>query len=280
LSDSVVELQRAFTRTALCPDDQIDLARTALLIARLAYPDLDESFYLQLLEGMAARLRGRITNERGMHRIAEEMSRLLFQEEGFVGNSAFYYDPDNSYLNRVLDRKKGIPITLSLVHMEVGRRAGLTVRGIGLPGHFITALYGDEGRILVDPFNGGVVLDENDCRRRIALQYGGSKVFGTHLLDPVGPKKIIVRLLRNLKGIYRQVGEMMKGFQVVEWIIALDPNAAIEYRERGLLYKSLGAFDFAVRDLQKYLSLLPDAEDAEDVQSEIERLEGETPLFH
>jgi regulator of sirC expression with transglutaminase-like and TPR domain len=280
LAGSIEALKKAFDKTVLRPDDRMDLARAALLIARLAYPDLDEPSCLAELDGLAARLKERIAGVTDLHRLAEEMTRLLCEEEGFRGNSKDYYDPDNSYLNRVLDRRTGIPITLSLVHMEVGRRAGLTVHGIGLPGHFITGLYGPEGRILMDPFYRGTALDEEECRRRVAVQYGGSKIFGVHLLEPVGPKEMLVRLLRNLKGIYIQMDEGMKTFQLIEWIISIDPNAGGEFKERGLIYENLGRFDLAARDMKKYLTLAPEAQDAQAIRSRIERLKEKTSRLH
>lgn len=269
-----------FKKMALSPDDLIDPARAALLIARIAYSDLDESFYLAQIETMAVRLKARIAGSTDIRLAAGEMTRLLFEEEGFRGNSKDYYDPDNSFLNCVLDRRIGIPITLSLLLMEVGRRAGLTVRGIGLPGHFIAGLYGEEGRILIDAFYRGAILDEDECRRRVAHHYGDWNALGANILDPVRPKEMLARLLRNLKGIYRRTGDDMKLFQVLEWIISLNPETAVEYKERGLLYENLGASDRAVKDFRKYLSLSPHAEDAEEIRTRIEILEQDVSRFH
>ena len=280
MAGSIEAPKKTLDKTVLCPDEPTDLARAGLRIARLAYPDLDESFYLAELDRLAARLRERIAGVADLHRPAEAMARLLCEEEGFRGNSEDYHDPDNSYLNRVLDRRTGIPITLSLVYMEVGRRAGLTVQGIGLPGHFIIGLYGSEGRILMDPFYRGTVLDEEECRRRVAVQYGGSKVFGAHLLNPAGPKEMLVRLLRNLKGIYIQMDERMKILHLIEWITVIDPNAAGEFKQRGLIYEHMGGLDLAVRDLEKYLSLAPEAQDAQAIRSMIEKLKKETSGLH
>ncbi len=269
-----------FKKMALSQDDLIDPARAALLIARIAYPDMDESFYLAQIETMAVRLKARIAGSTDIRLAAGEMTRLLFEEEGFRGNNKDYYDPDNSFLNCVLDRRTGIPITLSLLLMEVGRRAGLTVRGIGMPGHFIAGLYGEEGRILIDAFYRGAILDEDECRRRIAHHYGGWDVLSANILDPVRPKEMLARLLRNLKGIYRRTGDDMRLFQVLEWIISLNPETAVEYKERGLLYENLGAFDRAVRDFRKYLSLSPYAVDAEEIRNRIEILEQDVSRFH
>ncbi|SPF33597.1 conserved hypothetical protein [Syntrophobacter sp. SbD1] len=280
LTDSVVALNEEFDKTISGPEDRIDLARVWLIISRLAYPDLDESLYLAQLDRLAGRLEQTITSGADVRLIAQTMARVLCEEEGFRGNSKEYYDPDNSYLNCVLDRRTGIPITLSLVYMEVGRRAGLDVRGIGMPGHFIIGVYGAGNRCLMDPFHRGVVLDEEECRRRVAVHHGGSRVFGPRFLEPVGPKAILVRLLRNLKGIYIHAEDDIKYFQSLEWIIALDPNAAAEFKERGLIYETLGAYDRATRDMEKYLFLAPDSPDARVIQSKIEQLKETTSTFH
>jgi len=265
---------------ARLPDDRIDLAKAALLISRTEYPHLDESFYLGRLEGMAARLKPRIAGKTSPEVVIKEINRLLFEEEGFRGNTHNYLDPRNSFLNQVLERKLGIPITLSLVYMEVGRRAGLDVHGIGLPGHFITALIHESERMLIDPFSRGKILSEGECRQIFRHRYGESRGFETRFLDPVGTKDILARMLRNLKAIYNHMDEELKAFQMIEWIVALDPNAPTELRERGLIYETIGDFARAVRDLGKYLELSPMAEDEEMIRAKIEMLRDKTSLIH
>ncbi|MDR3554305.1 MAG: transglutaminase-like domain-containing protein [Syntrophobacteraceae bacterium] len=280
LTDHFASLNEQFLSATMCPEDRIDLVHAALLISRLAYPDLDEPFYLAELEELGRRLRAMTEGLGDAGRIAQMMARLLCEEEGFRGNSKDYYDPDNSYLNRVLDRRTGSPISLCLVYMEVGRRAGLSVRGIGMPGHFIAGLYSGGRRCLVDPFHCGVVLDEEECRRRVAVQHGGFKPFGPRLLDPAPPKRMLVRLLRNLRGIYTHRSEGIKSFQIIEWIVALDPHAADEYKMRGYIYEGMGAFDLAVRDMEKYLSLTLDPPDAQAIHTRIEELGKKTSRLH
>ena len=265
---------------ARLPDDRIDLAKAALLISRTEYPHLDESFYLGRLEDMAARLKPRIAGKTSPEVVIKEINRLLFEEEEFRGNTHNYLDPRNSFLNQVLERKLGIPITLSLVYMQVGRKAGLHIQGIGLPGHFITALCDDRCKILIDPFNQGKILSEEECRQMVMSRYGGERGFETRFLDPAGPKHILARMLRNLKAIYRHMDEELKAFQMIEWIVALDPNAPTELRERGLLYEAIGDFARAVRDLGKYLELSPMAEDEEMIRAKIEMLRDKTSLIH
>lgn len=273
------DLKEEFKKKILQPEDRIDLARAGLLISRLAYPELDEVALMAELDAIAARLEARITGLSDVRAIAEAMGDVLYQEEGFRGNSKDYYDPDNSYLNRVLERRTGIPITLSLVYMEVGRRAGLDVRGIGFPGHFMVGVYG-EGRVFVDPFYRGVALDEEECRRRVAVQHGGELTWNSRFVRPLDEKAIIVRLLRNLRGVYGSIGDDAKSLQALEWIIALAPDAAAELKTRGFMFESLGAFDLAVRDLQKYLFLRPGSSDALYIQSTIDRLKEKRAKLH
>jgi regulator of sirC expression with transglutaminase-like and TPR domain len=274
------DLKEKFRETILEPQARMDLARAALLVSRLAYPDLDEPAVMAKLDVLAARLAARTSRFTDSGAIAETMSVVLCEEEGFRGNSKDYYDPDNSYLNRVLETKTGIPITLSLVYMEVGRRAGLDVRGIGIPGHFIVGLYGGEDPILIDPFYRGTILDEKECRRRAAVQHEGALVWNPRFLRPLDEKAIIVRLLRNLRGIYMSIGDDARSFLVLEWIIALASNPAAELKTRGAMFERLGAFDFAVKDLERYLALQPDAPDAPDIQATIARLSDIRARLH
>ncbi|MGC9194201.1 MAG: SirB1 family protein [Syntrophobacteraceae bacterium] len=274
------DLRDKFRETILEPEGPIDLARAGLLVSRLAYPDLDEPALMAELDVLAARLRARTAGLTDIGALAETMGVVLCQEEGFRGNPKDYYDPDNSYLNRVLQRRTGIPITLCLVYMEVGRRAGLDVRGIGIPGHFIIGVYGEEGRILVDPFYRATVLDEKECRRRAAVQHEGALVWKPRFLLPVDEKALIVRLLRNLRGLYASIGDDARSLQALEWIIALAPNPAAELKTRGFIYERLGASAFAVKDLEKYLVLQPDAPDAFYIQSTIERLKEKGARLH
>ena len=153
--DLTDKIDKEFSQLASLADDRIDLAHGALLIAKAAYPDLNEYLYLDRLDRMAARVKLDMTANTESEDIITKLNDVLFEQEKFRGNRENYYDPDNSFLNRVLDRKTGIPITLSLIYIEVAGRLGLDVRGIGLPGHFITALYHASGKIFIDPFNRG-----------------------------------------------------------------------------------------------------------------------------
>jgi regulator of sirC expression with transglutaminase-like and TPR domain len=279
-AEHVENVREEFSRLASLSDDRINLARAGLLISRIEYPNLNESDYLDRLDNMSERLGPRIAASSDRYELIEALNHVLFMEEGFRGNLENYYDLRNSFLSQVLDRKLGIPITLSLVYMEVGRRAGLEIHGIGLPGHFIVALSHGNEKIFIDPFNRGKTLSEEECRHRVAARSGEGGGFETRLLDPVAPKAILVRILRNLKNIYRQMNKELKKFQMIEWILALNPHATRELLERGSLYETMGAFDLAVRDLERYLELSPAAQDRETIKAKVEILRTETPRIH
>jgi regulator of sirC expression with transglutaminase-like and TPR domain len=273
------DLTNEISTLAALPDYRIGLATSALTIAKLEYPDLEVSQYVERLSDMASRLQSRIEKTATPQEQVEEINRLLFEDEGFQGNRSEYYDPRNSLLNQVLDRKLGIPITLSIVYIEVARRAGLPAYGIGFPGHFLTGLLTDKGRILIDPFENGRTLSEDDCRRMLQAQPGRSP-FKKSLLDPAWPKQILVRLLRNLKGIYWRLSQEVMALRAIEWILILDPNSAAEVKERGFVRDAMGDVPGALEDLQRYLELAPAAGDEEAVRITIERLKNTKFTVH
>lgn len=252
-------------RELLRHGEALDLAEGALLIAQTEYPDLDPGRYLARLDRMGEEARAGL----GGGDAATTLRRLnvyLFEEQGFRGNSEDYYDPRNSFLNDVLDRRTGIPITLSVVYMEVGRRLGLTIQGIGLPGHFIVEWRGDSERLLIDPFNSGAVLDARDCQALIVRATGRSIELRPEHFQPVGKRQILARMLLNLKGIWFSRQEWGKALPVVERLLLLAPGALGEVRDRGIVHARLGVWVAAVRDLEAYLRARPEAPDAETVR--------------
>lgn len=269
-----------FLRLADLPDEEIDPMGAALLIARMSYPRLNETVCRQYLSELTERLRAQLNETDRPVAMIEKLNRILFEEEGFRGNRHHYFDPDNSFINRVMDRKLGIPITLSLIYTEVGRRAGMNLSGIALPGHFITALFCESGRILIDPFNQGEILSEEECRIRLRKDSGGKRAVDTRRLSPAGPKEILMRWLRNLKAIYLHADNDIKAFEMLHWILTLDPDATVELRERGLLYEALGNTDRAVGDLERYLELSPGVETEQEVRSKIKKLKQQSTWLH
>jgi regulator of sirC expression with transglutaminase-like and TPR domain len=262
------------------PDDRIDLVRGALLIAKAAYPDLVESFYLGRLNRMAAGLINQITAKMDPLDIINAINHILFDEENLRGNSENYYDPDNSFLNRVLDRKIGIPITLSLIYIEVAGRLGLDVRGIGLPGHFITALYHETGKVFIDPFNRGEIRTDDDCCAIIRNHLGESDAFDPNWLEPISRKGLLVRMLRNLKLIYAQADDDIMLYRIVHWILTLQPEATVELRERAMIYEAIGDPVRAIKDWQLVIANTSGLENEKSIRARIDYLQKQKPRIH
>jgi len=255
-------------------DEEIDLGRAALVLAKQRYPDIAVEPYLAALDAIAAAVRRQLGEDADPRRMVAQLNRQLYEVEGFRGNEREYYDPRNSYLNEVLDHKVGIPITLSIVYMEVGRRIALPLVGVGLPGHFLVRVLTTEGDLLIDPFAGGAELTEDDCQERLDRVYGGLLRLEKKMLQPVTKKQILVRILNNLKTIYLNQGEFEAARDVVQNILALEPSSMSDLRDRGLLYYRENRFDEALSDLRKYLMLATNAEDREQIKQTIHGIES------
>ncbi|MBM2826140.1 MAG: hypothetical protein HW403_204 [Dehalococcoidia bacterium] len=253
--------RRRFQRIVEGEDEEIDLASACLLIAQEEYTDINPGQYLDRLEEMAATIEGRLGKRRRPEDVIYTISSYLFQEQGFRGNDKDYYDPRNSFLNDVLDRKLGIPITLSLVYMEVAQRLGFSVLGVGLPGHFIVKHPTSERDLFIDPFQGGGIITEEECKRLVEVVYRGSLVFRRDFLRRLSKRAILGRILSNLKRIYQGKGDHVRALAVVERILLLNPDAPTEIRDRGLLSLRLHAYANSWRDLNTYIDLVPNGED-------------------
>jgi regulator of sirC expression with transglutaminase-like and TPR domain len=252
----------AFAKAISTPEDRIDIAYAALLYASEVYPEIDINSYLCQLDDMATAVHPLLVKQ---HPVAA-LKHFLFGELGFRGNVDDYFDPRNSYLNQVLDRRLGVPITLSVVYLELARRLDVPVVGIGLPGHFILRYDGDKEPLYLDPYNGGVTMSISDCRRLMDDISNGHLPFRSAFLSPVGPRQILSRMLRNLKGIYVARSEFESALAVVEKLILLNPDAAEEVRDLGLLHYYSGHKLKAIGCLERYLKFAPEAEDMEAVQ--------------
>ncbi|HEX8423080.1 MAG TPA: transglutaminase-like domain-containing protein, partial [Pyrinomonadaceae bacterium] len=269
----MVEARRRFARLLAQPDASIELAHAALLVAAEERPGLDvEHYRARLYElGLAARERIAQAGEESTPIVA--LNKFIFEELGFNGNQTNYYDPRNSLLSDVLERRTGIPITLSIVYMEIGRRAGVHVEGIGLPGHFIVRAQAAGGEpVLVDPFNGRIV-DAEDCQERLDTIYGGQAPLTDAHLRPVPTREILARLLRNLKGIYAQAGLYRRALSIIERILLVAPAAIEERRDRGALLAQLGRYSEASLDVRAYLKRAPNAPDAERVKEQLKNMQ-------
>lgn len=249
------------------PSEQIDLAQAALLIALDEYPALSISSYLEHLDLLAAEVAKGLpfcVAERPMEAV-EALNRQLFEVEGFKGNQEEYYEPRNSFLNDVIDRRTGIPITLSLLYMEVSRRIGLKVDGVGMPGHFIVKCRHAGLEIFIDPFERGEILLEEGCRRKLIQLHGEKFQFDPSYLNAVDHRQILNRMLLNLKGIYWSRQNYAKALGVIEKRLLISPGAATEIRDRGFAHYRLNRFSSAIADWSRYLQLRPHASDASEV---------------
>jgi regulator of sirC expression with transglutaminase-like and TPR domain len=243
------------------PDEQIDLAKAALYLAQEDYPQLEPEKYLSALDSMAAAVVKRLPSERYPLRMIQTLNQYLYEDLGFAGNTADYYDPRNSYLHEVIDRRLGIPITLSLVYLEVARRVNFPMVGVGMPGHFLVRPAIEEMLIFVDPFHQGETMFPEDCQERLSQIYGRPVELQPEFLEPVGSRYFLARLLTNLKAIYINQNDDLRTLAVVDRILLLFPTALSEQRDRGFIYYKLDRWTEARQDLTDYLEQLPTAPD-------------------
>lgn len=276
MSGLVRSARARFLETVHLPDDQVDLALAALLIAAEEYPQLVPETYLQRLDLLAERVKDRLSTETASIVVLQETVRVLFGEEGFRGNRDAYYDPRNSFLNDVLDRRLGIPITLSVVLLEVGWRLDLPLEGVNFPHHFLVAYRGEAYRVLVDPYDGGRLRFEDEAQELLDGMYGGTVPLQEAFLRPAGKREILARVLTNLKVIYLNARDDARALAAVERILALQPDAAEELRDRGILLARAGRVEEAIGDLERYLDLAPGAPDTRRVRGLLRELGGRT----
>ena len=251
------------------------LAPAALVIARVEYPNLDAEPYVQHIErlGQAAATRvERVPNGRLEEGVAA-LNAYFYEELAFSGNREQYEDPRNSFLNEVIDRRLGIPISLAVIYLEIGRRAGLRVEGVNFPGHFLVRLPGLPGSddLIIDPFHGGALLSEVDCRQLLRQQIGDEAAFDQALLATATRQQIIIRMLVNLKRLYVRMRSFPQARFIADLLLAVDPSAIAELRDRGLLAYHMEDFASALRDLEEYLRMMPRADsDDGDAQDQAE----------
>jgi regulator of sirC expression with transglutaminase-like and TPR domain len=265
---------RRFAEAVDRPDDAIDLGEAALLLAEDAYPAMSVERYLATLDGIAGPLAEGMSRDLSLAEMVSRINGHLFGDEAFRGNVEEYYDPRNSYLNEVLDRRLGIPITLSIVYMEVSRRIGLEVVGIGLPGHFVVEARKDGDSLLLDPFHGGEILTPEDCQRLVAEVYGDAGVLTEEHLEPVTKRQILTRILNNLKMAYLRLDDIERAWPVAEKMVHLDPLSPVDRRDRGLLAHRRNDFRLARDDLRFYLDHRRDAPDRSAIEASLSAIEA------
>lgn len=255
------------------PEEQIDLAKAALYIAQEEYPDLDPDEYLNALDTMADEVKERLPDQPYPLRVIQTINQYFYDDLGFTGNTDDYYDPRNSFLNEVIDRRTGIPITLSLVYLEIAKRLDFPMVGIGMPGHFLIRPNFQDAGIFVDAFNRGEILFEQDCQERLSQIYQQPVELKPSFLEPVSNRRFLARMLMNLKLIYLNGNQLSKALAVVERILLLFPGTPVELRDRGLLYYQLGEFTLASQDLETYLVRVPNAEDGSIIRKLLEQIQ-------
>ena len=246
-------------------DDEIDLATAALLIAAVEYPDLDIDQQLSILDSLAEGAAYRIGQDRDPFHCVNNLSEYLFDEVGFQGNQGEYYDPRNSYLNEVLQRRTGLPITLCLVCLEVGKRLDIPLVGVGLPGHFVLS-HRSQTDLIIDPFRRGILLSEEECAQILKNVLGANVDWDSRYLTPASNREFISRILRNLKGIYLNRRDHEEALDVVDITLALRPDDLNERRDRGLIYYRLGHYQMALDDLRHFLTSAPAGTDTSNVE--------------
>ena len=263
-----------FRRMLDRPEEEIDLAEAALLIAKNAYRDLDVPGYLARIGELAGKLSAQLPEDGTESSRIVALNRFLFEDQGFAPSVENYYDPRNSFLNEVLERRVGIPLSLSILYIEVGRRIGLPLQGISFPGHFLVKCTLKEGVVIIDPYCGGITLSLQDLQQRLRETRGGevSRAIVAAMLVAANKREILARMLRNLKGIYLDQRDYVRALSAIDWIIAVTPGEATEVRDRGLIYVKLECFRAALEDLEHYMQKVPDAADMDEIRSHVVEL--------
>jgi regulator of sirC expression with transglutaminase-like and TPR domain len=271
---------RDFRQAVDRPEEKIELSRAALTIALTDYPDLDIPDYLARIDLLANEVTGRLGPEADIYRSIAALNYVLFRQYGFHGNRDDYFNPKNSFLNEVIERKTGIPITLSVLYMEVAQRVGLRLDGVGFPGHFLVKCVGDGEEIVIDPFNSGEIRSREDIDKMLFDLYGGKVVFHSDFLASSTKKDILKRMLANLKAIYTNGNDLVRSLSALDRLVILDPTSALDIRDRGTVYLRLECYAQAREDFETYLRLRPDAEDAMLVREQLVGLAKEATRIH
>jgi regulator of sirC expression with transglutaminase-like and TPR domain len=266
------EARDAYARLLQTPERELDLAEAALLIAAEEYPEMRPGVYLNQIARMGEELKKRIRVEVEPRRVVERANAYFFEELHFKGNREEYYDPRNSFLNEVLDRRVGIPITLAVLYVAVGERAGLPVRGVGMPGHFLVKYApAAAGEVFIDAFNARALTRE-ECAKMLDEMYQGSVPMRPALLEPSTKKQILARILNNLKSLYLSRSDLKRALAASDRIVLTDPHLTSEWRDRGLIQFQLRNDTEALKDFSRYLEVRPEPEDMARVKQLREQL--------
>ena len=259
----------------------INLPRAALGFARsIAYPNLDVDFYMSRFDRLADAARPVVQAANSLNERVDALSDFLFYQQDFRGNTADYNDPRNSFLNSVLDRKVGIPISLGLVYITLAQRLGLPAYGIGLPGHFIVGVFQDSSEVMIDPFNAGLRLSLSGCARLVRESTGFQGPFQPKWLSPITSADLLGRMLTNLCNAYIQRENWTRAIPVIQHLLMVQPETDFHLRDLGYLYLYNGSLRLSAQYLEEYLLRAPDAPDFDNVLSSLEIVTGRLALWN
>ena len=244
----------------------LTLDRTAFMVAKvLQHPSLDIEGQLQIMDSIASELKIFVNYKKRPTEIINAMNEYIFEKQVFSGNSQDYYDPRNSYLNDVIARKTGIPITLSVLYIELARRVQFKLYGVGFPGHFLIKYTDNDLEIVLDPFSKGRILAYEDYQALLDQLYNGQVTFEKRFLNAVTNEQILIRMLRNLKDAFIYSYDYDNALMATEMVLAINPEIAEEFRDRGMIFYYKQLYSNALSDLTKYLEMQPDASDADNI---------------
>jgi regulator of sirC expression with transglutaminase-like and TPR domain len=265
-SSDIIQAFAALVRSDI-DDERVDLLRAALTFARVEDPQLDIERYVRHVDQLGVRVAEKVQDPDDPPQIIAALNGVLFQEEMFRGNTVDYYNPRNSFLHDVLDRRLGIPITLALVYMEVARRVRLQLFGVGMPGHFLLKHYDVDGHsILIDAFERGSIVSEEDCRQKLDSIYSGQVSLQPEFLLPVTRRQMLTRMLNNLRSVYLSQRDFRRAVQIVDLILVIYPRSPEDMKERAALRYNLNDYRGALSDFEEYVKMSPDASDAEEIR--------------
>jgi regulator of sirC expression with transglutaminase-like and TPR domain len=268
------EQLKLFALEALKAESELDLGRAALLMAKCQYPKLNVELYISQFDEIAGIISNRLSSKNPLL-IIKNINEYFFQELAFQGNKENYYDPRNSFLNEVLVRRLGIPISLSVIYMEVARRLGLKIDGVGLPGHFLVKCKIEDQEIILDPFHQGKELSQTDCQALLTTIYGSGIELKPSFFRTVSKKEILIRMLNNLKNIYISGNDPARALITLETLLILTPQATNEIKERGIINYRLGKFSQSIKDLEFYLQHSPKTVETDNIRKFLNQIKLE-----
>jgi regulator of sirC expression with transglutaminase-like and TPR domain len=272
MNDAADQTLEAFRAAISGPDEEIDLARAALVVARIHYPDLDIEPFLDSLNALAAKVRARFDPEGPVLAQINALSGVLLRDLGLAGAAENYYDPRNSFLNDVLERKIGIPVSLSIAYMSVGARAGIALGGTAIPRHFLVRVLGESPPLFIDVYGKGRIMDLETCKQAVRRMFRGRIELHPEMFQIVSNAAIITRLLMNLKMIHLNRKQYASVIPILDRMILVDPADTALLRERGIVRYQLGQPELARRDLERYLAAARNPDDAHDIRALLRKI--------